>query len=133
MNRDEYALKLSTLSNVCYDFIIQLTGVTVFSSKDLYDFYCMTGRFPTIEEMDVAFRIGDRDLYIMTKRNIYDMDHKQFFDAVVKLRYLQTTYSRSRSSMALTACKKQEKVVDDEIERVNRLVSPAKEEPPKLF
>lgn len=133
MNGNEYALKLSTLSNVCYDFIIQLTGVTVFSSKDLYDFYCMTGRFPTIEEMDAAFRIGDRDLYIMTKRNIYDMDHKQFFDAVVKLRYLQTTYSRSRSSMALTACKKQEKVIDDEIERVNRLVSPAKEEPPKLF
>lgn len=51
------------------------------------------------------------------------MDSKQFFDAVVKLRELQKDYFKIRSSMALRASKKQEKLIDDEIVRVNTILS----------
>lgn len=51
------------------------------------------------------------------------MDSKQFFDAVVKLRELQKDYFKTRSSMALRASKKQEKLIDDEIVRVNTILS----------
>lgn len=47
------------------------------------------------------------------------MNSKQFFEAVVKLRELQKDYFKTRSSMSLTASKKQEKIIDDEIKRVN--------------
>lgn len=62
---NEYTSRLSMLSNVSYDFIMELTKSTVFSSEDLYHFYCMAARFPTIEEMNIAFKIGFRDLYNM--------------------------------------------------------------------
>lgn len=67
MSKDKYVLKLTTLSNVSYDLIIQLTRITIFSSKDLYDFYCMTARFPTIEEINIASKMGFRALYDMIK------------------------------------------------------------------
>lgn len=67
MEKEEYALKLSAISNVSYEFIIQISRITVFSSKDLYDFYCMAMRFPTIEEMDVASSVGARNLYTSIK------------------------------------------------------------------
>lgn len=51
------------------------------------------------------------------------MDSKQFFNAVVKLRELQKDYFKTRSSMALRAFKKQEKLIDDEIVRVNTILS----------
>lgn len=45
------------------------------------------------------------------------MDAKQFFEEVVKLRKLQKDYFKTRSSMTLNASNKQEKLIDDEIER----------------
>lgn len=51
------------------------------------------------------------------------MDSKQFFEAVVKLRELQKDYFKTRSSMALRASQKQEKLIDDEIVRVNTILS----------
>jgi len=50
------------------------------------------------------------------------MNSKQFFEAVVKLRELQKDYFKTRSSMALSASKRQEKLIDDEIERVSRVL-----------
>ena len=51
------------------------------------------------------------------------MNSKQFFEAVVKLRELQKDYFKTRSSMALSASKRQEKLIDDEIIRVNGILS----------
>lgn len=51
------------------------------------------------------------------------MNSKHFFDAVVKLRNLQKEYYKTRSSMALSASKKQEKFIDDEIDRVNTVLA----------
>lgn len=51
------------------------------------------------------------------------MNSKQFFEAVVKLRELQKDYFKTRSSMALAASKRQEKFIDDEIARVNTVLS----------
>ncbi len=50
------------------------------------------------------------------------MKPREFFDAVVKLRQLQKRYFKERTSTALTACKKQEKIIDEEISRVNKQV-----------
>lgn len=50
------------------------------------------------------------------------MEAKQFFDEVVKLRALQKNYFHTRSSDALRASKRQEKLIDDEIERVNKII-----------
>lgn len=46
------------------------------------------------------------------------MNSREFFDAVVKLRELQKYYYNVRTSTALTACKRQEKMIDEEIVRV---------------
>lgn len=51
------------------------------------------------------------------------MNSKQFFEAVVKLRELQKRYFKSRLSMDLSASKRQEKLIDDEIARVNTVLS----------
>lgn len=51
------------------------------------------------------------------------MNPKEFFESVVKLRELQKEYFKTRSSMALSASKKQEKLIDDEIARVNIVLS----------
>lgn len=51
------------------------------------------------------------------------MNNKQFFDAVVTMRRLQKEYFRTRSSLTLQASKKQEKLIDDEIFRVNNLLA----------
>lgn len=51
------------------------------------------------------------------------MNSKQFFEAVVKMRQLQKEYFRTRSSITLQASKKQEKLIDDEISRVNSVLS----------
>lgn len=45
--------------------------------------------------------------------------HGNLFNAVVKLRKLQKEFIKTRSSMVLAACKKQEKIIDEEITRVN--------------
>ena len=51
------------------------------------------------------------------------MNSKQFFEAVVKMRQLQKEYFRTRLSITLQASKKQEKLIDDEISRVNSVLS----------
>lgn len=50
------------------------------------------------------------------------MEAKQFFEEVVKLRQLQKDYFKTRSSMALRASKKQEQLIDNEIERVQSIL-----------
>lgn len=57
------------------------------------------------------------------------MNSKQFFEAVAEMRRLQTNYYKTRSSLSLRAAKKQEKVIDDEIERVQRVLKTKKEQP----
>jgi hypothetical protein len=59
------------------------------------------------------------------------MDAQQFFRLVVKLRDKQKEYFRTRAHGALKESKQLEKVVDDEIERVNKLLAERQE--PKLF
>lgn len=59
------------------------------------------------------------------------MDAKQFFSLVVKLRDKQKEYFRTRTQAALKESKHLEKAVDDEIERVNKLLVERQE--PKLF
>ena len=46
------------------------------------------------------------------------MTPKEFFDAVAEMRRLQKLYLKTRNTILLKASKKQEKIVDDEIERV---------------
>lgn len=46
MEEEKYALKLSVISNVSYEFIVQITRITVFSSKDLYDFFLYGDTLP---------------------------------------------------------------------------------------
>ena len=52
------------------------------------------------------------------------MKHREFFDEVAKLRDLQKKYFKTRASIDLIACRKQEKKIDEEIVRVQRLVEP---------
>lgn len=63
------------------------------------------------------------------------MNAKQFFDEVVRLRMLQKKYFKDRSSMSLTTCKRQEKVIDDEIARVQKALEEKKKnkEPELIF
>lgn len=50
------------------------------------------------------------------------MNAKQFYDEVVKLRRLQKKYFCIRSSVLYVPAKKQEKFIDSEIDRVERLI-----------
>lgn len=59
------------------------------------------------------------------------MDAKQFFRLVAQLRAKQKEYFQTRSQTALRESKQLEKVVDDEIERVNNIL--AERQQPKLF
>ncbi len=49
------------------------------------------------------------------------MDSKTFFEEVSKMRALQKDYFRKRDSIVLQACKKQEKLIDNEIDRVTKI------------
>ncbi len=51
------------------------------------------------------------------------MTPKEFFDKVSRMRKAQKDYCRTRSGRALTDSKRLEKEVDDEIERVNKVIS----------
>lgn len=62
------------------------------------------------------------------------MNAKQFFDEVARLRVLQKKYYKERSSTSLTACKRQEKVIDEEISRVQKVQEELeKRKEPMLF
>lgn len=59
------------------------------------------------------------------------MDAKRFFDRVTYMRKLQKEYFQTRSPTVLRQCKQVEKEIDDEIERVNKII--AEQQQPKLF
>lgn len=50
------------------------------------------------------------------------MDNKAFYDAVVQMRKAQKEYFKSRRHTDLQRSKQYEKVVDDEIVRVERIL-----------
>lgn len=65
-NIDKSAHKLSVLSNVDYSMIINICKFTPLTSTNLLDFYLLTARFPTIQELDYACRYGPSLLIALT-------------------------------------------------------------------
>ncbi len=61
------------------------------------------------------------------------MTNRQFFDRVVQLRRLQKEYFATRSRESLQAAKAVEKEIDDEIERVNKILAARQQQQPILF
>ena len=55
------------------------------------------------------------------------MDKREFFDKVSEMRDAQKEYFRTHSSASLNKSKKLEKEIDDEILRVNKILSGRKE------
>ena len=51
------------------------------------------------------------------------MNARQFYEEVKKMRYLQKKYFLTRDHRALEASKKFEKLIDEEIERVEQLLN----------
>lgn len=60
------------------------------------------------------------------------MTPKEFFDKVSRMRKAQKEYFRTRSGRALSDSKRLEKDIDDEIERVNKVIE-AKNNPKMEF
>ena len=60
------------------------------------------------------------------------MTPKEFFDKVCRMRKAQKEYFRTRSGRALSDSKRLEKEIDDEIERVNKVME-AKNNPKMEF
>ena len=60
------------------------------------------------------------------------MTPKEFFDKVCRMRKAQKEYFRTRSGRALADSKRLEKGIDDEIERVNKVME-AKNNPKMEF
>ena len=56
------------------------------------------------------------------------MNPREFFDKVTLMRKAQKEYARRRSSRALTDSRRLEQEIDDEIERVNRVLSERRKE-----
>ena len=54
------------------------------------------------------------------------MDHLQFFKKTEKMRKLQKQYFQTRSPYLLKECKKIEMEIDDEIKRVNDIITNGK-------
>jgi len=50
------------------------------------------------------------------------MNAKEFFDTVADMRHNQRQYFRTRSHIFLQESKRLEKVIDEEIDRANRLL-----------
>lgn len=62
------------------------------------------------------------------------MNAKQFYELVVATRQLQKKFLKDRSSSVLSALRKKEKELDEEINRVNRIIEKKKKiEQPTLF
>lgn len=60
------------------------------------------------------------------------MNSRQFFDRVVQLRHFQKDFFATRSRESLQRAKALEKEIDDEINRVMKILS-CKENPRNLF
>lgn len=50
------------------------------------------------------------------------MKPREFYDKVVQMRRMQKEYFKTRSSIALQRSKQQEKEIDDEIKRVQKII-----------
>ena len=73
-----------------------------------------------------------KNLQLFTSLNSgIDMKPKEFFDAVVRMREKQQEYFKTKTSSALTERKRLERVIDDEIERVQRFIH--EKQNPKLW
>lgn len=59
------------------------------------------------------------------------MSPKEFYDNVVKMREAQKAYFKFRSSSELTKSKRLEKIIDDEIARVQKIEEARRN--PQLF
>lgn len=59
------------------------------------------------------------------------MSPKEFYDNVVKMREAQKAYFKYRSSSELTKSKRLEKIIDDEIARVQKIEEEKRN--PRLF
>lgn len=59
------------------------------------------------------------------------MTAKEFFDLVSEMRSKQKEYFRTRSASVLTESKRLEKVIDDEIARVQKIINDRQN--PKLW
>ena len=59
------------------------------------------------------------------------MDARAFFDLVARMRAKQKEYFKTRTSASLTESKRLEKMVDDEIARVEKIVY--KQQNPSLW
>ena len=59
------------------------------------------------------------------------MKPKEFFDTVARMREKQREYFRTKTSSSLTESKRLEKVIDEEIERVQRIIH--EKQSPKLW
>lgn len=57
------------------------------------------------------------------KKTKYYMNARQFYEEVKKMRYLQKKYFLTRDHRALEASKKFEKLIDEEIGRVEQLLN----------
>lgn len=66
-----------------------------------------------------------------TNKICSNMEHRVFFDKVSLMRMRQKEYFKTRSNAALEASKALEREIDNEIERVNKIIgiSPSKSEP----
>lgn len=70
-----------------------------------------------------------KNLQLFTSLNSgIDMKPKEFFDAVVRMREKQQEYFKTKTSSALTESKRLERVIDDEIERVQRIIHEKQED-----
>lgn len=60
-----------------------------------------------------------------------DMEHRVFFDKVSLMRMKQKEYFKTRNKAALEVSKALEREIDNEIERVNKIIgiNPSKSEP----
>lgn len=59
------------------------------------------------------------------------MKPKEFFDAVDRMREKQREYFKTKTNSALTESKRLERIIDDEIERVQRIIH--EKQNPKLW
>jgi len=51
------------------------------------------------------------------------MDSRTFFDKVAEMRRMQKEYFSKRDALVLKQCKELEKEIDNEIERVNKILN----------
>lgn len=76
---DEYLYKLSSILDIKTFDIEIVTYTSVLSSKDLYDFYLMTGRLPTKNEIETANKFGVENLFLLYKCNILKVENVKDF------------------------------------------------------